>query len=58
LNELSTFSARTNTGQIGTAKWMAPEVVADEKYSKKADVWFVFVLKQTDALQNFRSCQH
>eukprot|EP00164_Ancoracysta_twista_P004633 GFYU01006260.1.p1 GENE.GFYU01006260.1~~GFYU01006260.1.p1 ORF type:complete len:506 (+),score=160.84 GFYU01006260.1:151-1668(+) len=29
----------TMTGQIGTFHWMAPEVIAGEKYSEKADVY-------------------
>lgn len=27
------------TGKIGTYQWMAPEVIASQKYSEKADVF-------------------
>jgi len=44
LNNLSTYSsttARSNTGLVGTANWMAPEVIASEKYGIKADIWYI-----------------
>jgi len=32
-------SVNTMTGQVGTYQWMAPEVLANERYTEKADVY-------------------
>jgi len=42
LSELSTYNstkAGTSTGFVGTVHWMAPEIVMNKKYGRKADVW-------------------
>jgi len=47
LGELSTYNsttAGTNTVGVGTAHWMAPEVVMGEKYGRKADIWYVAIV--------------
>jgi len=47
LSELSTYcstTAGTHTGFVGTAHWMAPEVVSGEEYGRKADVWYVAII--------------
>lgn len=42
----------TLTGGLGTFQWMAPEVLAHQRYSKKADVYsFAVVLWECTARQ-------
>lgn len=42
----------TLTGGLGTFQWMAPEVLAHQRYSKKADVYsFAIVLWECTARQ-------
>ncbi|KAG2227362.1 hypothetical protein INT45_004317 [Circinella minor] len=36
---LATPLNRTNNARLGTAKWMAPEVIAEEPYTANVDVW-------------------
>ncbi|KAI9311781.1 kinase-like domain-containing protein [Dichotomocladium elegans] len=36
---LATPANKENTAQLGTAKWMAPEVVAESAYSETVDIW-------------------
>ncbi|CDH53585.1 protein kinase [Lichtheimia corymbifera JMRC:FSU:9682] len=36
---LATPLTKTNSARLGTAKWMAPEVIAEEPYTENVDVW-------------------
>jgi len=48
------------TGKIGTYQWMAPEVIASQKYSEKADVFSYGIILWEIASREppFKSNQH
>ena len=49
---LQTIRSKTGFRSVhGTPYWMAPEVINGEGYGRKADIWWVVIVKVYDALR-------